>query len=91
MSVPTILGYLFSSMGHLPITYLIFIFKAFHEEGKVSMGGRNQDSFSQDGEIKEGHIALEGPWMLSSDPCEGLNLHPCQPLHAERSLPGLAT
>lgn len=68
--------------------------------------GRNQDRFeysfygkgdkdrflkSQHREIKEGHIALEGPWMLSSDPCEGLNLYPCQPLHVGKSLPGLAT
>lgn len=29
--------------------------------------------------------------MLSCDPCEGLNLHPCQPMHAGRSLPGPAT
>lgn len=57
----------------------------------VSMEGRNQDTFSQDREIKEGRITLEGSWMLSSNPCEGLSLHPCQPLHAGRSLPGLAT
>lgn len=38
-SVPTILGYQFYSVGHSPMTYLIFIFKAFHEEGKYSRKG----------------------------------------------------
>ena len=45
ISVPTILGYQFSSMGHPRMTYLIFIFKAFHEEEKYSRKGNVAISF----------------------------------------------